>query len=74
MADYTVKRVDDMERTFAGAFVLARASLGVASFGLQVLDLPPDWEGPAHAHRGMSGDNRWLSSTTRQFAAPIPRS
>ena len=56
MSDMTVKRLDEMERTFGGAFVLARASLGVTSFGMQVLDLPPGWAGPEHAHQGMTGD------------------
>ena len=56
MPDYTVKRVDEMETTFGGAFVLARASLGVSSFGLQILRMPPGWEGPEHAHRGMTGE------------------
>ena|SRR3990172_9351027 len=56
MADMTVKRIDEMERTFGGAVVLARASLGVTSFGMQVLDLPPGWAGPEHAHEGMTGE------------------
>lgn len=56
MADMTVMRVQDMERTFGGAFVLARASLGVTSFGMQLLDMPPSWEGPEHAHQGMTGE------------------
>jgi hypothetical protein len=54
--DVTVKRIDDMEPTFGGAFVLARASLSVKSFGLQLLDLPPGWEGPEHTHEGMTGE------------------
>lgn len=56
MADITVKRIDEMEVTFGGAFVLARASPGATSFGLQVLNLPPDWAGPEHAHEGMTGE------------------
>lgn len=56
MSDATVKRVEEMERAFGGAFVLARASLGVSSFGLQLMDLPPGWEGPEHAHHGMTGE------------------
>jgi mannose-6-phosphate isomerase-like protein (cupin superfamily) len=56
VSDVTVKRIDEMERTFGGAFVLARASLGVTSFGFQVLDLPPGWEGPEHTHEGMTGE------------------
>ena len=42
MADYTAKRIDDMAGTFGGGFKLARAELGVSSFGMQVLDLPPN--------------------------------
>jgi len=52
MADYSVKRIDDMEATFGGGFKKARAELGVTSFGMQVLDLPPNLsEGyPEHDH------------------------
>ena len=52
MADYTVKSIDDMAGTFGGAFKLARAELGVTSFGMQILDLPPNLtEGyPNHDH------------------------
>ena len=51
MADYTVKRIDDMEAVFAGAFKRARAELGVSSFGLQVIDMPPNIDRyPEHSH------------------------
>ncbi|HEX8074665.1 MAG TPA: cupin domain-containing protein [Thermoleophilaceae bacterium] len=51
MADYTVKRIDDMEAAFRGGFKRARAELGVESFGMQVLDLPPNLtQFPAHDH------------------------
>lgn len=52
MTDYTVKRIDEMEAAFAGAFKRARAELGVSSFGMQVLDIPPniDEQYPAHSH------------------------
>ena len=52
MADYSVKRIDDMEATFGGGFKKARAELGVTSFGMQVLDFPPNIsEGyPEHDH------------------------
>jgi hypothetical protein len=42
MADYTVKQFDDMEPIFGGFFLRARASLGVSSFGMQILNFPPD--------------------------------
>ena len=41
MADFTVKHFDEMAAKMGGAFKLARSSLGVTSFGLQILDLPP---------------------------------
>ena len=40
MAEYTVKRIDDMEAVYRGAFKRARAELGVSAFGMQVLDMP----------------------------------
>ena len=51
MADYTVKRIDDMEAGFGGGFVKARAELGVTSFGMQVIELPPNFtDYPEHDH------------------------
>ena len=51
MADYTAKRIDEMEGIYLGSFKRARAELGVGSFGMQVLDLPPDFDGyPEHDH------------------------
>ncbi len=41
MSDYTAKRFDEMAARKGGAFKLARHSLGVTSFGMQLLDLPP---------------------------------
>jgi hypothetical protein len=43
MADVTVKRIEDFEAIFGGGFRRARAGLGVTSFGLAVMDLPPDF-------------------------------
>jgi mannose-6-phosphate isomerase-like protein (cupin superfamily) len=50
--DYKVKRIDTMERAFGGVFVRARAELGVESFGIQVLELPPNSGdlSPEHDH------------------------
>lgn len=51
MADYTIKRIDEMEAAFAGAYKRARAELGVESFGMQVLDIPPGTTRyPEHDH------------------------
>jgi cupin domain len=43
MADVTVKRVEDFEAIFGGGFRRVRAGLGVSSFGLAVIDLPPSF-------------------------------
>ncbi|HSC20868.1 MAG TPA: hypothetical protein VLC07_03990 [Solirubrobacterales bacterium] len=51
MSDYTVKKIDEMEAVYLGAFKRARAELGVESFGLQVIDMPPNFDGyPEHDH------------------------
>jgi len=51
MADYTAKRIDEMQAGFGGGFVKARAELGVTAFGMQVLQLPPDYaDYPEHDH------------------------
>ena len=51
MADYTAKRIDDMDAGYGGGFKRARAELGVESFGMQVLDFPPNFDQyPEHDH------------------------
>lgn len=51
MSTHTVKRIDEMEAVFLGSFKRARAELGVRSFGMQVIDLPPSYERyPEHDH------------------------
>jgi mannose-6-phosphate isomerase-like protein (cupin superfamily) len=51
MPDYTVKKIDEMEGAFLGAFKRARAELGVEAFGMQVMDLPPNLDQfPEHDH------------------------
>jgi uncharacterized cupin superfamily protein len=43
MADVTVKRVEDFEAIFGGGFRRVRAGLGVTSFGIGLIDLPPNF-------------------------------
>jgi hypothetical protein len=51
MSDYTAKRIDEMEAAYGGGFVKARAELGVTAFGMQVIQLPPDYaDYPEHDH------------------------
>jgi mannose-6-phosphate isomerase-like protein (cupin superfamily) len=51
MSNYAVRNIDEMEAVFRGAFKRARAELGVESFGMQVIDMPPSYENyPEHDH------------------------
>ena len=51
MADYTAKNIDDMEAGFGGGFIKARAEVGVTSFGMQIIRMPPDFaDYPEHDH------------------------
>src|ERR1700722_11414685 len=51
MSDYTAKRIKEMEAGFGGGFVKARAELGATAFGMQVIQLPPDYaDYPEHDH------------------------
>jgi uncharacterized cupin superfamily protein len=51
MQGHTVKRIDDMEAIAFGSYKRARAELGISSFGMQVMDLPPNNDlYPEHDH------------------------
>lgn len=51
MADVTLKRTEEFERTFRGGALKARAGLGVTSFGMQILRFPPHADRyPDHDH------------------------
>jgi mannose-6-phosphate isomerase-like protein (cupin superfamily) len=51
MSGYAVKSIDEMQGIHDGLVRLAGAELGIESFGLQVLDFPPDFAHyPEHDH------------------------
>jgi len=51
MPDYTAKHVDEMEAAFGGGMAKVRAELGVTSFGIQLIRLPPNYaDYPEHDH------------------------
>ena len=55
MPDVTIKRLEDFEAIFGGGFKRVRAGLGVSSFGIAVMEFPPDFgDYPEHdqAHDG----------------------
>ncbi len=51
MSDVTVKRLEDFDAAFGGGMRRVRAGLGVTSFGMQVIELPPNFGAyPEHDH------------------------
>ena len=62
MADFEVKKIDEMEAIYAGAFKRARAELGIQSFGLQVIDMPANADQyPEHDHAGDGQEEVYLA-------------
>ena len=57
MADVTVATFEEMEPIYEGLARRARATLGVSAWGMQLMTLPPNWDGyPNHRHDGESLD------------------
>jgi hypothetical protein len=57
MADVTAVTFDEMEPIYDGLARRARATLGVTAFGMQVMTLPPNWDGyPDHHHDATVAD------------------
>ncbi len=57
MSDVTVVTIDEMEGIHEGLMRRARAELGVTAWGMQVLTLPPNWDGyPLHNHSAEAYD------------------
>jgi hypothetical protein len=51
MPDVTCAIIDEMEPIYEGLARRARAELGVTAWGMQVMTLPPNWDGyPDHNH------------------------
>ena len=57
MPDVTVREIEEMDAIGGGLARRARAELGVTAWGMQVLTLPPNWDGyPNHKHDADSQD------------------
>lgn len=51
MTRVTVKKLEEFDTAYSGAMKKVRAGLGVSSFGIQVIDLPPNLDAyPEHDH------------------------
>ena len=62
MSDVKALRIDEIEGAFGGAFKRARAALGVTSFGMQVIDMPPSWQDyPEHDHESDGQEEVYLA-------------
>jgi mannose-6-phosphate isomerase-like protein (cupin superfamily) len=62
MPDYTAVRINDIEAIYGGGMRRARAALGVHSFGMQVLELPPNEERyPEHDHSEQGQEEVYLA-------------
>jgi len=60
--DVTAVAIDAMEATFRGSMRKVRAELGLTSFGVQAIDLPPGFDrAPAHDHRGDGQEELYLA-------------
>jgi mannose-6-phosphate isomerase-like protein (cupin superfamily) len=60
MADYTAVKIPEIESIFGGVFVRARGALGVQSFGLQVLEIPPGGAWAEHDHEAGGEEEVYL--------------
>jgi mannose-6-phosphate isomerase-like protein (cupin superfamily) len=45
---YAVRAVDELPQLWDGAVKLVRAGLGISAFGVNILDLPPDYTTESH--------------------------
>ena len=80
MADVTVKRLDEFEAIFGGGFRRVRAGLGVTSFGIAVMEIPPNFkmypehdqshDGQEEVYTALSGGRRWSSAARRSSWSP----
>jgi mannose-6-phosphate isomerase-like protein (cupin superfamily) len=62
MSDYTAKQIGDMEAGFGGGFVKVRAELGVSAFGMQVIQMPPNYSDyPEHDHADSGQEEVFLA-------------
>ena len=60
MAGFTIVHVDDFERPFP-KWALARKSLGLQSFGMNVVELPPGEGIPEHDETGRDQEEVFLT-------------
>jgi mannose-6-phosphate isomerase-like protein (cupin superfamily) len=71
MPDLTALSIGDMAKAPNG-FVLARASLGVTSFGMQIASFPPGFaDYPEHNHASMTGELAFANDGQEEVYVPL---
>jgi quercetin dioxygenase-like cupin family protein len=60
MAGYTAARISEIDSIFGGVFIRARGALGVKSFGMQVLEIPPNGAWAEHNHEAGGEEEVYL--------------
>jgi uncharacterized cupin superfamily protein len=45
---YSARAIDDLPQLWDGFAKLVRSGLGITAFGVQIMDLPPDYETESH--------------------------
>jgi len=58
MADVTVKKVDEMDAIFYGSFKRAGSELEIGSFGMNVIDFPPETGEGTYPHHDHTHDDQ----------------
>jgi uncharacterized cupin superfamily protein len=58
VGEFTIKHRDELEKS--GNWSLARRSLGIGSFGINIVDIPPGGDIPAHDETGRDQEEVFL--------------
>lgn len=62
LTDYTAKEIGEIEAIAGGGFRRARAALGVRSFGMQILEFPPNFTRYGeHDHSGSNQEEVYIA-------------
>src|SRR6266498_1094785 len=59
--DYVVRRIDELPDLWDGFARLVRAGLGIEAFGVQIMDLPPDYTTRSHDERQTGQEELYLA-------------
>ena len=61
MADYTSSRVEELPELWDGFCRLVRKGLGIESFGVNLMEIPPDYTTGAHDEAGSGQEELYVA-------------